>query len=145
MRLVVFDIEQCKLQAVWLLNLPCVCTYKSIACLCVIVSFKLLTIPGRISAVVYTDLSDKQPCRQVGMGCMVTSGSLGGEMLAHRPRMQEMWVRFHISRFHHTYKSRIKDMVRHRAFSGIELRSRLQVAKGNALNGFALRGHGRNG
>ena len=34
------------------------------------------------SVVVYTDLSDKEPHRQVGVGSMVTSGNLGGVMVS---------------------------------------------------------------
>ena len=41
------DQDPTKLCAVWLLNLPCVCMCKVIACMYVILSIKRLTIPGR--------------------------------------------------------------------------------------------------
>ena len=44
--------------------------------------FKKLTIPKGTSVVVCTDLSDKEPLRQVGMDSVVTSGSLGGVMVS---------------------------------------------------------------
>ena len=53
----------------------------------VFVSIKRLTIP-----VVYTDLSGKELHTQVAVCIVVTSESLGGEMLAHWPRIPEMWV-----------------------------------------------------
>ena len=43
--------------------------------------FKRLAIPGGISVVVCTDFSGKEPHRQVGVVRVVTSGSLGGEMV----------------------------------------------------------------
>ena len=45
-----------KLCPVWSLNLRCVCIWKAIACMYVIISIKRVTIPGGTSVVVCTDL-----------------------------------------------------------------------------------------
>ena len=46
-----------------------------------IVSINMATIPKRpVNILVYTDLSGKEPDRQVGVGMVVTPGSLGGVM-----------------------------------------------------------------
>ena len=48
----------------------------------VIVSVKRLTILGETNVVVCTDLSGKEPHRQVGMDSMVTWEGLGGEIIS---------------------------------------------------------------
>ena len=60
-----------------------------LVCLCTCLVFVAIVV-------VYTDLSGKQPPRQVGMGSMGKSGRLGGEMVSTLARnaMQEMWVQF---------------------------------------------------
>ena len=60
----------------------------------VIVSIKRLTIRGGTSVADCTDLSGKKLYTQVGMGIVVTSGSLRGLMVAHWHGMSEKWVRF---------------------------------------------------
>ena len=49
---------------------------------------------GNSIVVVCTGLRGKELHREVGMGIVVTSGSLCGEMVAHWPRMQEMLEQF---------------------------------------------------
>ena len=78
---------------VWLLNLPCVCICKGIACMYVIVSIKRLTVPGGMNVIVCTDLWGDEPYSQMCVGIVVTSGSLCGEMVAHWPRMLDIGVR----------------------------------------------------
>ena len=68
-----------KLCTVWLLNLP-LCEVT--AFMHVIRSIERLTIPGGTSVVVYTDLLGKKLHRQVDVGTVVTSGSLGGIMVS---------------------------------------------------------------
>ena len=58
----------CKVHAVWLLNLCCIYT--------------ILQNSKGVSVVVYTDLSGKELHRQVVMGRVVTSESLGGVMVS---------------------------------------------------------------
>ena len=70
-----------KLWVTWLLNLPCVCIYKVIACMCVIVSIKTYISRGT-SVVVCTDLSGTEPDTQLGLRRVVTSGSLSGVMIS---------------------------------------------------------------
>ena len=55
------------------------------------------TVTGFITVVVCTDLWDKELHTQVGVGIVVTSGSLCGVMVAHWPRMPEMWFRVPLS------------------------------------------------
>ena len=45
-----------------------------------------------MSVVVCTDLKGKELHRQVGVDIEVVSVSLHGVMIAHWPRMPEMWV-----------------------------------------------------
>ena len=57
---------------------------------------KLYSALKSVNLVVYTGLSGKKLSRQVGLGTVMTSGSLGGEWLSHRHGMQVMWVRFQL-------------------------------------------------
>ena len=62
--------------------------------------------------VICTDLCGKELHKQVGMAIGVTSESLHDVMVAHWPRMPEMWVfdsrsRYNISHFHHSNDSTI--------------------------------------
>ena len=50
-------------------------------------------LPANTCVLVCTDLGSKQLHRQVGMGIEVTSENLHGVMVAHWPRMSEMWIR----------------------------------------------------
>ena len=45
-----------------------------------------------MSVVGYTDLSGKELHKQVGVGIVVTSGSLHGVMVTHWSGIPEMWV-----------------------------------------------------
>ena len=54
---------------------------KVITCMYVIVSIKRLRIAG-VLVVVCTDFWDKEPYRKVGVGSMVTSGTLCGVMVS---------------------------------------------------------------
>ena len=44
-----------------------------------------------VSVVVYSDLSGKEPHRQVGVGRVMTSGSLGGVMVSTLARNARIW------------------------------------------------------
>ena len=79
-----------KLCTVLLLNLPCVCICKVTACMYVIVSIKKTYNSSRTTAVVCTDLSGREPHRQVGMGRVVKSGRLCGVMVI---TLEQMLVR----------------------------------------------------
>ena len=46
-----------------------------------------------VTLVVCTDLSCKELHRQVDMGVVMTTGSLCGVMVAHWPRMPDIWVK----------------------------------------------------
>ena len=66
-----------KLCTEWLVNLPCVCVCKSIACMYVNVSINRLT-----NVVVCIYFSGKDPHRQVVVGRVVAKGNLGDVMVS---------------------------------------------------------------
>ena len=59
-----------------------------------IVSIKRLTILGGTSVVGCTELPGKELHGQVGVGIVVTSGTLSGVMVGHWLGMPGMWVLF---------------------------------------------------
>ena len=58
---------------------------------------------------VHTDISGKELHISVGVGRVVTSRSLGGEMVSTLPKMQEMCSGCNIFHFHHSTHDNIKD------------------------------------